>query len=219
MQHAAFATVPALARELLALTARLRESHDADPFGNPVLLLAFIYFTYFCLLNTSLLWAPTLLKRAGVASATGIGWLSGLISIVAAIGMVAVGYSSDHRRERRWHVALCGFVASACFLALPLASHTAAGTVALIAIAVIGIYGILGLYWTIPSALLTDAAAASGIALISAVGSFGGAICPAFVGWMAVTTGSPYLAISAIALLNIAGMIALLVGVKRPIAR
>ncbi len=40
MQHAAFATVPALARELLALTARLRESHDADPFGNPVLSLA-----------------------------------------------------------------------------------------------------------------------------------------------------------------------------------
>lgn len=184
-----------------------------------VLLLAFIYFTYFCLLNTSLLWAPTLLKRAGVASATGIGWLSGLVSIVAAIGMVAVGYSSDHRRERRWHVALCGFVASACFLALPLASHTAAGTVALIAIAAIGIYGILGLYWTIPSALLNDAAAASGIALISAVGSFGGAICPAFVGWVAVTTGSPYLAISAIALLNIAGMIALLVGVKRPITR
>jgi phosphoenolpyruvate carboxylase len=40
MQHPAFATVPALARELLALTARLRDSHDADPFGNPVLSLA-----------------------------------------------------------------------------------------------------------------------------------------------------------------------------------
>src|SRR5579875_3536649 len=40
MQHTAFATVPALARELLALTARLRESHDADPFGDPVLSLA-----------------------------------------------------------------------------------------------------------------------------------------------------------------------------------
>jgi phosphoenolpyruvate carboxylase len=30
-------TTPALARELLALTARMRERHDEDPFGNPVL--------------------------------------------------------------------------------------------------------------------------------------------------------------------------------------
>jgi len=40
MQHPALATVPALARDLLALTARMRESHDADPFGNPVLSVA-----------------------------------------------------------------------------------------------------------------------------------------------------------------------------------
>lgn len=40
MQHPALATVPALARDLLALTARSRESHDADPFGNPVLSIA-----------------------------------------------------------------------------------------------------------------------------------------------------------------------------------
>ncbi len=42
MQHPALATVPALARDLLALTARTRESHDADPFGNPVLTIALV---------------------------------------------------------------------------------------------------------------------------------------------------------------------------------
>ena len=40
MQQQLVATVPALARDLLALTARTRESHDADPFGNPVLSIA-----------------------------------------------------------------------------------------------------------------------------------------------------------------------------------
>jgi phosphoenolpyruvate carboxylase len=40
MQHRAQATVPALARDLMSLTARTRESHDADPFGNPVLSIA-----------------------------------------------------------------------------------------------------------------------------------------------------------------------------------
>jgi phosphoenolpyruvate carboxylase len=40
MQHAVQTTVPALARDLMSLTARTRESHDADPFGNPVLSIA-----------------------------------------------------------------------------------------------------------------------------------------------------------------------------------
>jgi phosphoenolpyruvate carboxylase len=42
MQHSVVALDPvaALARELLALTASTRESHDADPFGNPVLSIA-----------------------------------------------------------------------------------------------------------------------------------------------------------------------------------
>ncbi len=42
MQHSVsdLATVPALARELLALTERARANADADPFGNPVLSIA-----------------------------------------------------------------------------------------------------------------------------------------------------------------------------------
>jgi len=42
MQHSVsdLASIPALASELLALTARTRESADADPFGNPVLSIA-----------------------------------------------------------------------------------------------------------------------------------------------------------------------------------
>ncbi|MBN9508649.1 MAG: phosphoenolpyruvate carboxylase [Alphaproteobacteria bacterium] len=42
MQHAAQASTSVLVRDLLALTARTRESHDADPFGNPVLSIALV---------------------------------------------------------------------------------------------------------------------------------------------------------------------------------
>jgi phosphoenolpyruvate carboxylase len=42
MQHTAQASASALVRDLLALTARTRESHDADPFGNPVLSIALV---------------------------------------------------------------------------------------------------------------------------------------------------------------------------------
>ncbi len=130
-------------------------------------------------------------------------------SAAAALGMLAVGYSSDRRGERHWHVALCGFVSAGCFLLLPLASSSIIGTIACLTAASIGIFSILSLFWTIPSAYLYGSAAAGGIALISAVGSFGGAVCPA-VGWLTVKTGSLYGAFAAIGLLHAAGMIALL---------
>ena len=63
--------------------------------------MALIYFAYFCSLNATLLWTPTLLRIVGVATVTVIGWLSGLISLISTAGMVLVGYSSDARLERR----------------------------------------------------------------------------------------------------------------------
>ena len=184
-----------------------------------VYLLAFIYFSFFCSLNTILLWAPSLLRQVGVATATHIGWLSGGISVLSALGMLVIGYSSDRLGERRWHVALCGFAAAACFILLPLAADSVALTVACLTIASIGIYSILSLFWTIPSAYLQGSAAAGGIALISAIGSFGGAVCPAFVGWLTVKTGSLYAALAIIGGLHAAGMITLLVWAPRGVGR
>lgn len=181
-----------------------------------VYLLSFIYFAFFCSLNTILLWMPTLLKRVGVATTTEIGWLGGAISVASAIGMVAIGYSSDRTRERRWHVVACGLVAAACFIALQAAQGSILLTVTLLAIASIGIFAILSLFWTIPNAMLEGSAAAGGIALISAIGSFGGAVCPALIGWMNVATGSIYTPLALVGAVLAIGMLTLIVCVPRP---
>ncbi|MGY3528697.1 MFS transporter [Bradyrhizobium embrapense] len=181
-----------------------------------VYLLSFIYFAFFCSLNTILLWTPTLLKRVGVVTTTEIGWLSGAISVASAIGMVAIGYSSDRTRERRWHVVACGLVAAACFIALQAAQGSILLTVTLLAIASIGIFAILSLFWTIPNAMLEGSAAAGGIALISAIGSFGGAVCPALIGWMNVATGSIYTPLALVGAVLAIGMLTLILCVPRP---
>ncbi|GEC54290.1 sugar phosphate permease [Bradyrhizobium japonicum] len=180
-----------------------------------VYLLSFIYFAFFCSLNTILLWTPTLLKHVGVATTTEIGWLSGAISVASAIGMVAIGYSSDRTRERRWHVVCCGLVAAACFIALQAAQDSVLLTVTLLAVASIGIFAILSLFWTIPNAMLEGSAAAGGIALISAIGSFGGAVCPALIGWMNVATGSIYAPLALVGAVLGIGMLTLIVCVPR----
>ncbi len=125
--------------------------------------------------------------------------------------MVIVGYSSDRLMERRWHVALCGIAAAVCFLLLPLVSHNPGGTIILLMVASIGIFSVLSLFWTIPSAYLGGSAMAGGIALISSIGYLGAVVSPTLVGWIKVKTGSLYIGLSTIALLLIFAMLLLLI--------
>jgi sugar phosphate permease len=175
--------------------------------------LAVIYFAYFCSLNSILLWTPTLLKMVGVRTLTDVGRVSGAVSLVATVGMIIIGYSSDHFLERRWHIALSGLSAAVAFLLLPLAAHHIGLTVLLLTIAATGIFTVLGLFWTIPASVLEGSAAAGGIALISSIGTSGGAFSPPFVGWLKERTGSLYVGLSAIAVLLAVGMVLLLVSV------
>jgi len=183
-----------------------------EALGDPKIhLMALIYFAYFCSLNTILLWSPTLLRSVGLKTVTAIGWWSGLISLISTLGMVVVGYSSDRLMERRWHVALCGMTAAVCFLLLPLASQNPGLTIALLMVASIGIFSVLSLFWTIPSAYLGSKAMAGGIALISSIGYLGAVVSPTLVGWVKVKTGSLYIGLSTIALMLILAMLLLLI--------
>ena len=83
------------------------------------------------------------------------------------------------------------------------------------AVASIGIFAILSLFWTIPNSILEGRAAAGGLALISTIGAFGGTVCPAFVGWLTVASGSIYVPFAAVGALLAVGMLALLIGIPR----
>jgi nitrate/nitrite transporter NarK len=52
------------------------------------------------------------------------------------------------------------------------------------------IYAALPSFWPLPTAILSGAAAAGGIALINALGNLGGFVGPFFVGWMKDVTGA-----------------------------
>lgn len=174
-------------------------------------ILAAVYFAYYCSLNAVLVWTPTLLKNAGISDLITIGWTSGGIALFATLCMLALAYSSDRSRERRWHVAGSGFVTAAAFLMLPLARDSIPITVGLLALASAGVFSVLALFWTIPGAYLSGTAAAGGIGLISAVGSFGGAVSPALIGLMRETSGSFYGGLASVACLTAIGMLVLLV--------
>jgi MFS family permease len=138
---------------------------------------------YFCL-TTGLygigFWLPQILKGFSRRSEI-VGLLSAVPYVVAAVGMVAIARHSDRTGERRWHVALSAFVGAAGMAASAVA-HAPAVLLAAIAIAALGIWGALGTFWTLPTALLGGTAAAGGIAFVNAIGNVGGFASPYLVG-------------------------------------
>ena len=172
--------------------------------------MALINFCVNCGVNAVNFWTPSLLKSSGMTSIGNIGWMTGLISAICALAMVAVGSSSDRMMERRWHFAGCGLLGALAFLALPVGSDSSAITALLLTLAAIGNLSAVALYWTIPTSYLKGKGAAGGIAAVSMVGAIGSGVSPSIIGWLKVQTGSLYVGLAVVAIIGLVGVVLVL---------
>jgi ACS family tartrate transporter-like MFS transporter len=148
---------------------------------------------------------PQIVKAFGLSNAE-TGFVATLPYIVGAVGIVAWGRRSDRRRERRFHTAFPLFVAAAGLAAAALTTDPVLEMIAF-SVAGFGIFGCLGVFWTLPTAFLSGAAAAAAIAIVNAIGNLAGFAGPYAMGWIKDHTGSymfGLLALSAIAFLAMA---------------
>ena len=79
-------------------------------------------------------------------------------------------------------------LAAAAFVVSTLVSPVAA--IPALAVGLFFLLGVHGVFWTMPAALLSGAAAAAGIALINSIGNIGGFAGPYLVGLVKDATGS-----------------------------
>ena len=169
--------------------------------------------TYFCQ-NVSgyglVFFLPLIVKGLGV-STDWIGLVSALPYLCAFVAMIAWGFHSDLTGERVWHVAgallLCSFGLGICIVIG--IDHPGITMVAL-CLAAAGQMSIAPVFWSIPSAMLTGAAAAGGLAMINAVGNLGGWLGPSVYGMVKDATGSTNLGLLCLALAPIIGTVSLL---------
>jgi MFS transporter, ACS family, tartrate transporter len=134
------------------------------------------------------LWLPQIVKRFGFGL-TQTGFVAAIPYAAATIFMTYWGRRLDRRGDRGWHTA------TACLLGgfgLLAASAIHAPLLALVALifAAMGLHAAMPSFWTIPTALYQGTAAASGIALVSALGMLGGFLGPYFMGLMREATGN-----------------------------
>jgi predicted MFS family arabinose efflux permease len=127
--------------------------------------------------------------------------------VAGVIGTVWLGRHSDRTAERRFHLALPLFVASA-----GIASSTALDdpTMKMVALSIagFGIFGCLPVFWTFPTAFLSGPAAAGGIALINSIGNLAGFAGPYAMGRIRDVTGSYT---GGLLLLSAAGFMAMII--------
>jgi MFS family permease len=163
-----------------------------ETLRNPkVWLMVVVYFTM-AFLNTNQVWFPTLFKTVGAKSVTEAGNILVGVWIFAAVFVLLVCRNSDRIGERRWHILVTGTLATVAYLALPLAAGSLWASAVLVAIAAAAGYAVFMVFWTIPPVFLEARGAALGIAMISALGQFGGLSGPVVVGWAFHETGSIY---------------------------
>jgi ACS family tartrate transporter-like MFS transporter len=154
-----------------------------------VWMLAGVYFGLNTVSYGVGLWLPKILQSVWAGSTLGIGFLTAIPSVAAALAMVVVGWHSDRSGERRWHTAVPALT-GAVALAAAAFSTSIGPTIVLISVTVLCVFSMMGPFWAQPTSLLSGVAAAAGIAFINSIGNLGGFAGSYVIGLVRTSTGS-----------------------------
>jgi ACS family tartrate transporter-like MFS transporter len=167
----------------------VRDYSVAQALVNPrVLGLSLVYFGAVATNYGLSFFLPQIVKAFGLNT-----FITTLVSatpyVVGLVGMVWWGRRSDRVAERRFHTAFPLFIAAAG-IAVSTALDDPLLKMISLCVAGFGIFANLPVFWTLPTAFLSGAAAAAGIAVINSVGNLAGFAGPFAMGWIKDHTGS-----------------------------
>jgi ACS family tartrate transporter-like MFS transporter len=160
--------------------------------------LSALFSCFLSALYGVLLWAPQIVKSLGALNDVEVGLLGSLPFCCAAIAMVLIARRSDRVGERRLHVASAMAVGGIALLASAYAPNPYLAFF-LLCVAAAGIWGSLGVFWSMTSTFLAGPSAALGIAVINTLAQVGGFVGPTSVGFIKDHTGNFSLALAVLA--------------------
>ncbi len=166
-------------------------------------LLAGAYFAMVTAMYGLGLWMPQIISGLNRASESASDVTTGLLTAVpylcAALGMGLVGASADKTGRPKVHALAClGLGAAGAVLSA--LSTGLAGTLAGFCLTAMGVWGMLGPFWSLATVRLGPGAAAAGIAFINCLGNVGGFLGPTLVGWLGGVFGGHGAGLGALAL-------------------
>ena len=163
-----------------------------DAFKLPALwVLAGAYFVSQVGVYIVNLWMPLILDSfsRGAADASLMARYSTIPYLAAAAMTVAVGWSSDRQNERRWHIAGC-LTLSAVGFAWAATAQSMAVALCALTLAAVGLWSMMGPFWTLTTSMLGGTAAAGAVAILQVIGGVGGFTGPYMTGRLRDATHS-----------------------------
>ncbi|GAA3525819.1 MFS transporter [Amycolatopsis ultiminotia] len=168
----------------------------------------------YTLANAVSYWTPRIIAEAGVGDVLNLGFFSAIPPLLGIVVMLLVGRHSDRTLERRWHAAVSWIVAAVAMLVLAFSGGNVVVVILLLAVMAAAHYSGLTVFYSIPSIYLGERAAATGIAVVTSMGSFAAAASPSLLGFIQSATGSLSLGLVISAGIVLLAVIVLLIGVK-----
>jgi ACS family tartrate transporter-like MFS transporter len=155
-----------------------------------VLLLLFPYL----LANTSnasvVFWLPTFIKRLSGLPNARVASLVILPAIAGLFGVLINGWHSDKTGERRWHAVVpLACVGISYLLLIPASAHFPLA-MSLFAMGGAFVFAYYPAFWSMPTMILSESAAAATFGLINSIGHAGGFFGPYIIGDLSTRTGS-----------------------------
>jgi len=134
-------------------------------------------------------WLPSIIQQSGVQGAFQIGLLTAVPFSVAVTCMILISRHSDRTRERRWHLIVPFSVAATGLVLAGIFSDNVWLSLAALSMAAGGSLTTSPLFWSLPTAVLSGAAAAAGIAVINSIANLAGFVSPYMIGLVKDATG------------------------------
>jgi D-galactonate transporter len=181
-----------LERRLTAEAAQREAVHKIgvmQALANPkVLALSVVYFGAVAVNYGTAFWLPQIVKAFGVSNVQ-TGFITAIPYVIGTIGMVWYGMRSDRQMERKGHAALALALAA---LGIGVSTLLDDPTLKMVSLSVgaFGVFAVLPVFWTLPTAFLSGASAAAGIAAINSLGNLAGFFGPYAMGAIKDATGS-----------------------------
>jgi predicted MFS family arabinose efflux permease len=199
-------------REIAADQRGTQSTHSIGAiFADPrIWLMCLIYFCFVMGQYGLTFWMPTLIKATGVKGNLNIGLLSAIPFGCAIVAMNLLGRSADARRERRWHLVVPALLGAAGFVVAAFNAGNTGVSIVALSVAAAGVLSCAPLFWSLPTAFLSGAAAAVGIAAINSVGNLAGFVSPYLVGMLKDLTGSTQTGMVMLAAMLVLGAAAVL---------
>lgn len=149
-----------------------------------VILLTAAWFMALSGILGNIYWVPTFLKRVSGFSTHTVTSLMILSGFAGFAIVLFNGWHADKMMERRWHAAIPIMASGVVYGVLMIAHNQTGYAVPLLLLGSALYYGFYPCFWSIPTLLLSESAAAATFALINSVGQLGGFAGPYMIGYL-----------------------------------